>query len=451
MQVQKGALTAPFFPFFMIQYLFIIQLKKILIPAFLVLFSWFASAQDTLTVMHYNLLYYGINTSFCTSQNNNVNIKDQYLSIIIDHVKPDVFTVNELGRGQQNVDRILTNVLNAGVEGRFSAAAYTNTTNSTIVNMLFYDHNKFTLYFEAVAANILRDINLYTLYYNDAEMLEAGDTIFLTAIVAHFKAGSSAADQQTRTSEAQAVMAYINSNNIRGNLMFLADFNMNASFEQAFQHITYHPNEEIRFFDPVDQPGQWYNNSAMAAFHTQSTRTGSHDCFVTGGLDDRYDLILASHAIMNGYLGLKFIEDSYFALGQDGNRFNQSVISPTNNSAPQLVIEALYGMSDHLPVIMKMKTGEISVNTTRPTTERPLLFFNNPVKDLLKLRIGNGSQPMKISLFSLTGERLLSLPEQTLVAGEVVVFDVSGLSPGIYLVRAEGRDALPFSAKVIKY
>jgi hypothetical protein len=425
--------------------------KKLFFSVLLVFLFWLAQAQDTLTVMHYNLLYYGINTSFCTSQNNNVNLKDQYLSIIINHVKPDIFTVNELGRGQQNADRILNNVLNSEAVTRYSAATYTNTTNSSIVNMLFYDHNKFTLYFEAVAANILRDINLYTLYYNDEDMLVAGDTIFLTAIVAHFKAGSTASDQQTRTSEAQAVMAYINSNNIRGNLMFMGDFNMNASYEQAFQHITYHPKEEIRFFDPVDQPGQWYNNSAMAPLHTQSTRSGSHDCFVTGGLDDRYDLILASHAIMNGYLGLKYIEDSYFALGQDGNRFNQSVISPTNNSAPQLVIEALYGMSDHLPVIMKMKTGEISVNASRPTAEKPLLFFNNPVKDLLELRAGNVSQPMIISLFSLTGEKLLSLPEQTLVAGEVVVINISGLRPGIYLVRAEGRDALPFSAKVIKY
>lgn len=401
--------------------------------------------------MHYNLLYYGINTSFCTSQNNNVNIKDQYLTTIINHVQPDIFTVNELGRGEANADRILNNVLNAGGVNRFSRAGYTNTTNSTIVNMLYYDHNKFSLYFETVAANILRDINLYTLYYNNEEQLQSGDTIFLTAVVAHFKAGSTAADQQTRTAEAQAVMAYINSNNIRGNLMFMGDFNMNASFEQAFQHITYHPNEEIRFFDPVDQPGQWYNNSAMAMFHTQSTRTGSHDCFVTGGLDDRYDLILASQAIMEGYMGLHYIEDTYYALGQDGNRYNQSVISPANNSAPQMVIEALYGMSDHLPVMMKVKSGEISVNTSRPTAEKLLLFFNNPVKDRLEIRLSNSSQPMKISLFSITGERLRSLPEQTFVEGEVVIFDVSGLTPGIYLIRADGRDSLPFSAKVIKY
>jgi hypothetical protein len=401
--------------------------------------------------MHYNLLYYGINTSFCTSQNNNVNIKDQYLSTIIDYVQPDIFTVNELGRGEANADRILNGVLNAGDESRYSRAAYTNTTNSTIVNMLYYDHNKFTLYFEAVAANILRDINLYTLYYNDQEGLEAGDTIFITAIVAHFKAGSTASDQQTRTAEAQAAMAYINSNNIRGNLLFMGDFNMNASFELAFQHITYHPNEQIRFYDPVDQPGQWYNNPAMAMYHTQSTRTGSHACFVTGGLDDRYDLILASHAIMEGYMGLHYIEESYHALGQDGNRYNQSVIDPPNNSAPQMVIEALYGMSDHLPVVMKMQTSQITVSTPEYFAANGRFVFNNPVTDRLNLRVSGVSQPMIISVYTLTGEKLLSSPAKHFLPGEIWSVDLTGLNPGIYILRAEGPMVKPFSAKVIKH
>jgi len=411
---------------------------------------WPTLAQDTITVMQYNLLYYGFNTSFCTSQNNNVDLKDQYLSTIINHVNPDVFSVNELGRGQENVERILNNVLNTGGQNRFSAATYTNTTNSTIVNILFYDHNKFTLYFEAVVASVVRDINLYTLYYNDEEMLAAGDTIFLTSIVAHFKAGSSSADQQTRTAEAQAVMAYINSSNIRGNLLFMGDFNMNSSFEQAFQHITFHPNETIRFFDPINKPGQWYNNPDMAAYHTQSTRTGSHSCFAPGGLDDRYDLILASHAVMHGYMGLEFIEGSYKALGQDGNRFNQSLISPVNNSAPQAVIEALYGMSDHLPVIMQMRTGDIMVNTHPFADFRSEIRYNNPVKNILQIHFSRASQPLDISLYSITGEKVFSIPEKEFFAGETLSLDFSGLPSGIYFIRIEGNNVHPYASKIIK-
>jgi endonuclease/exonuclease/phosphatase family metal-dependent hydrolase len=425
-------------------------LKKILLFITLLNASWLTIAQDTLTVMQYNLLYYGFNTSFCTSQNNNVNLKDQYLSTIIDYVNPDIFSVNELGRGQENVNRILNNVLNTGGQNRFSAATYTNTTNSTIVNMLFYDHNKFTLYFEAVVSSVVRDINLYTLYYNDEEMLAAGDTIFLTSIVAHFKAGSSSADQQTRTAEAQAVMAYLNSSSIRGNLLFMGDFNMNSSFEQAYQHITFYPNETIRFYDPINKPGQWYNNSDMAAYHTQSTRTGSHSCFVTGGLDDRYDIILASDAVIRGYMGLQYIDGTYKALGQDGNRYNQSLISPTNNSAPQNVIEALYGMSDHLPVIVKLQTGAITVSTQSLLVESPKLNFSNPAGNELLIKLNQEAGPVTISLYSVTGEKMLSFPNQALSAEAYKTFDVSSLPSGVYVIKIEGRKIRPISAKFIK-
>ncbi|MEE4176194.1 MAG: hypothetical protein V2I46_01660 [Bacteroides sp.] len=425
-------------------------MKKLLIALVFLAFNGLALAQDTLTLMHYNLLYYGINTSFCDSQNNNVDVKDQNLLTIINYVQPDIFTVNELGRGQHNADRILDNVLNAGGNDRFSAATYTNSTNSTIVNMLYYDHNKFSLYFEAVVGNIMRDINLYTLFYNDEEMLAAGDTIFLTAIVAHLKAGSTADDQQTRTAEVQAVMAYINANNIRGNLLFMGDFNMNSSYEQAFQHLTYHPNEAIRFYDPVDQPGQWYNNPSFAAYHTQSTRSSSSDCFVSGGLDDRYDLILASNAVMEGYYGLKYIDDSYQALGQDGARFNQSVIYPTNTSAPQAVIESLYGMSDHLPVTMEIKTGEISVNLRKLEVNTPEIFFNNPVRESLVLQAGEHIPDLLVSIYSMTGDRILALPRQDLIAGEILTIPFAGLQSGIYFIRAEGKDLNPVSRKIIK-
>ena len=425
-------------------------MKKSLLALLFLACSAASLARDTLTVMHYNLLYYGITTSFCNNQNNNVDLKDQYLSNIIDFVRPDIFTVNELGRGQDNANRILDNVMNVVGNNRYSAASYTNTTNSTIVNMLYYDHNKFSLYFEAVVANLMRDINLYTLYYNDQEMLAAGDTIFLTAIVAHLKAGGAAEDQQTRTAEAQAVMDYINANNMKGNLLFLGDFNMGSSFEQAFQHITYHPNEAIRFYDPINQPGQWYNNPNFAPYHTQSTRSGSHDCFVSGGLDDRYDLILASRAVMQGYYGLQYIDGSYKALGQDGNRFHQSVIYRANNSAPQVIIESLYWMSDHLPVVMKMRTDQITAGQQPLLASIPSIRFNNPAREHLNLQARQSATGLDIAIFSLTGEKVRAWTGLDLMAGEGQSFELSGLQPGVYLIRALGKDILPFSAKLIK-
>ena len=65
---------------------------RLLLIVFTSIFALSLTSQDTLTVMQYNLLYYGINTSWCTNSNNNINDKDEYLKKIINHVKPDIFS-----------------------------------------------------------------------------------------------------------------------------------------------------------------------------------------------------------------------------------------------------------------------------------------------------------------------------------------------------------------------
>ena len=60
----------------------------------------FMKAQDTLTVMQYNLLYYGnYNTGYasCFETNNNTQLKDECIRTILNYIKPDILTVNEFG------------------------------------------------------------------------------------------------------------------------------------------------------------------------------------------------------------------------------------------------------------------------------------------------------------------------------------------------------------------
>jgi endonuclease/exonuclease/phosphatase family metal-dependent hydrolase len=409
------------------------------------------AGQDTITVMVYNLLYYGQNTSFCDQSNNNIDFKDGYLRTILSRTRPDIFAVNEMGRNPGNATRLLENVLNHGGGERFAHATHTNTANSSIVNMLFYDQEKFGLYSEAVIANAVRDINLYTLYYRSPGLASGQDTIFLSCIVAHFKAGSTANDQQRRLLEAQAAMGYIDQYNIRGNLLFMGDFNMNSSFEQAYGLITYHPNEEIRFYDPVDKPGLWYNNPEMALYHTQSPRTGSHSCFVTGGLDDRYDQILASVSIMEGAMGLKYLEDSYKTVGQDGNRFNQSLISPPNHSEPEAVIYALYNMSDHLPVLLDLVvdldfTSHIAMDYPFTSEEINLV---NPSGGMLEFTLGMQAGSYDVSLFSMNGEQVLSLQIRMDEGGQSFSYDISHLPSGIYVISISRENQFALSRKLV--
>ena len=411
-----------------------------------------AAGQDTVTVMVYNLLYYGQNTSFCNQQNNNVDFKDGYLRTIVARTNPDILAVNEMGRNPDNATRLLNNVLNQGGDERFAHAAYTNTANSSIVNMLFYDQEKFGLYSEAVIANEVRDINLYTLYYRSPD-LETGrqDTVFLSCIVAHFKAGSSTSDQQRRLLEAQIAMGYIDQHGIRGNILFMGDFNMNSSFEQAYGLITYHSNEEIRFYDPIDKPGVWYNNPDMAPYHTQSPRTGTHSCFVTGGLDDRYDQILATASIMQGTRGLKYLGDSYKTLGQDGNRFNQSLINPPNHSEPEAVIYALYNMSDHLPVLLDLVvypdfTSHISMDFPMPDEE---LIMVNPADGVLEFTLNSQPGHYDFSLFNIQAKEVLARRELLNEPGQAFSYDVSHLPPGIYVLSISSGNRFAVSRKLV--
>ena len=69
-------------------------------------------AQDTLTVMHYNLLNFGNNTGYCNQSNNNYQDKTVYLKTIVAYVKPDILTVNEISNSTLYHDYILNNALN---------------------------------------------------------------------------------------------------------------------------------------------------------------------------------------------------------------------------------------------------------------------------------------------------------------------------------------------------
>ena len=51
------------------------------------------------------------------------------------------------------------------------------------------------------------------------------------------------------------------------------------------------------------------------------------------------------------------MNDSYKALCQDGNHYNASINRSINNMLPSNVLNALYYMSDYLPITMKLIVG----------------------------------------------------------------------------------------------
>jgi hypothetical protein len=384
--------------------------------------------------MHYNLLYYGIYNDFCTPENNNVQQKNENLKIILNEFKPHIFTVNELGRGADNLDLLLNNTLNVDGISYYDYASYTNSTNSSIVNGLFFDSRKFGLIQQAIPNTVLRDINLYKLYLKSAEIENTQDTIFLTCIVGHLKAGQDASDQQTRTAMVNNVMNYLNQNDYSGNLLFMGDFNMQSSYEQAFQMMISHPNSQIQLNDPIELNGIWNNNPAVAGYHTQSTHTSGNGCFVSGGLDDRYDFILFSNSVLNGTDGFRYIENSYTSPGQDGIRFNQSLVSPLNLSFQQNVVEALYNCSDHLPVIIELVEEKKMLSVLERNNYHIKVQYNNPVEDYLKLFITTQQPlPVNVKIFSSNGAFIDTRFFNLHAGNNTLEFYLDDISPGVYV------------------
>ena len=398
-------------------------MKKVF-ATLLVLIFIHAFAEDTIKVMHYNTLRYGdAGINNCTPLK--TSVKNLYLKTIIDYTLPDIFTVNELGKGDPVSRNILINALNQNQRNYYKRANYQRDNSGDLENMLFYDNRKIGLKSQNLVFTTPRQINHYKLYLKNLD--DSGDTIYFNVFIAHFKAGSSSSDKNLRGNSATALMNYIKSNKTSNNI-FCGDLNLQSSSEQAWKNLTLKTADSIYFVDPIDKEGSWNNNASFAAYHTQSTRTsGSSDCGSSGGLDDRFDFILIDNIINGKLLNISYIDDSYEAVGQDGNRFNGKIDSPTNRTVPSDVAIALNVFSDHLPVSLKLsfesvKTSVESINQSK------VIVANNKVLNL-PLRsycIVNDLQGRVLThLYPIDGE--VEIPNS--IKGMVLIDVVNSISP----------------------
>ena len=405
-------------------------------------------AQDTIRMMQYNLMYYTSTSgiSDCNSVSNNLDNKDSHIKTIFQYVLPTVFCVCEMGSQTQYADRLLNNAINTDGIDYYRRGPLTNQSGGTIANMIYYDSRKLTLYRSSNITTSYRDMNGYTFYYN-ADNLYTGDTIFMTFWIAHLKAGTGNTNESARYAQTQKLMSRISSSGMPGNYTFSGDFNLYSSDESAYQELTEYSNSLYRFYDPVNSPGYWHNNAQFASLHTQSTHAQDADCFSSGGLDDRFDIILVSPYIYYGTDRIHLVEGSYHALGQDGARFNGSVLSPANNSVPNNVAVALYQQSDHLPVIMDM-----AIDAHVGVRERENDFFvkvNNPVRETLQVELqGNEAGRYTVELFTMDG-RLLNRYQENLEEGLHQIRYPFPYGQGAYLVRFQHENGQKTVKKLI--
>lgn len=424
---------------------------KIRLTLILMAFSLIAKPQDTIKILNYNLLNYGNYTSYCTSANNNHENKDILLRAIISYTLPDIFTVNEISRYAFYHDRVLDMVMNADGRNYYQRASVPNLAGSDLVNMLYFNTNKLTLKSHRVVQSDVRDIDLFTLYFK-TNSLQSGDTVFLNCLVAHLKAGNTSTDANKRAEMTANAINYLKNNQLAGNYLFMGDLNTYTSSEICYQNLTGISALEFRFFDPVNKPGDWNNNSAFAAWHTQSVSASGNGCQSSGGMDDRFDHILATAEIINGSSGLKYIAGSYNALGQDGLHFNKSIDDfPENTSVPADVLNALASNSDHLPVRL-----DLFLNANGPgNIARQSVFSNVGVylPDQSQALLSATSAVAKnatISLISITGQTIRT-ENRTLTAGRnEIKLDISEIKPGVYIIRLSDLQGQMSTVKLVK-
>jgi hypothetical protein len=316
---------------------------------FLFLLSSFSvAAQDTVTVMHYNLLF------FPSGGNNRMDD----LGVILQYEKPDIFMCCEM-ETHAGARNILDSALNVGAINYYDSAAFVDGYDTD--NMLYYNSNKLTLASQNQLTTALRDISHYQLF-----SCGATDTVWYDLFEAHLKASSGTSNANARLAEVTILTNYIATLPANTNIIFGGDFNfysVMSSIEPAWNQLTV--NCVQPFKDPINMAGEWHSNVVYKSIHTQATRsTTNPGCCggVTGGLDDRFDFLLINQNLRDGLAGAQYIPGTYKVVGNDGNHFNKAIVeTPVNTSVPAAVNTALFNMSDHLPVVMKVYTCDATI------------------------------------------------------------------------------------------
>lgn len=415
----------------------------VFLPLFLL--PLLVKAQETITVMQYNLLQYGnYQSEFadCYETNNNTQHKDECIRTLLDYVKPDIFTVCEFGKTQQLQDDFMRHNLNINGVDYWKTDNIINYANQSIINHIFYDSRKMELKKHVALRTSPRDSDVYEMVLKTSGLL-AGDTVKLVCIVSHPKAGQYY--ETDRLATMRTIMNYVEQHYADENVLVMGDFNMYRASEEGYQMLTRtFSDPRSLFVDPlvrVGGVGEWNNNPQFAPFHTQSTRSYSNECFSSGGLDDRFDFILMSDEIYMGFNKIKYIDNSYHAVGNDGNHFNQSVDQNGNASVPPDVLEALFDVSDHLPVTMKLSV--YAQWGMEETEMADLRVYPNPTNGLLHVETVHAP-----SLLGHIEYRIVNVMGQTLMTGTFsaglsqgdspTVIDVSGLPEGLYFISING-------------
>lgn len=395
-------------------------MKKLIYLGLLTLLSLQSVAQDTVKMMTYNLL----NFPYVSA------LRVDTLETILTYVQPDILIVCEL-QNNSGASSILNNALNVNGVSHYDRATFFNGQASD--NMCFYNSNKFGLAAQKQIGTDLRDISEYTLYWK--ANLPSNDTVYFNVYSCHLKAGSFSSDENQRLTEAQDLKNWLDTKDPQENIFVGGDFNLYSSSELACQEILTGGNVDL--FDPINTLGDWNNNATYAAVHTQSTRTSSVDNGSGGGMDDRFDFWFVSSDVLGGNNQVKYIPGTYQAFGQDGSHFNTSINGfPNHPTLPTNVTEALYWMSDHLPVVMEVVV-DLTLNVA-VSDAKNWNFHYAPSNNELVFSSTENESRLEVSVKDILGKTILVQQK----SGKSFLLNPGQLTPGVYIAKVTDGNAV---------
>ena len=311
-------------------------------------------------------------------------VRNPYFRTIFSNVQPDILVCQEM-TSLTGVNGFLVRVLNR-VSSGYAAGTFINGPDTD--NALYYKTSLFTFLSNTPIQTALRDINEFRLRHN-----ATGDTIIIYSV--HLKAGDSSADSLQRAAEIDSLRKRTNSLPPNSNFIVVGDFNIYNSNELAFQKLL-NQSQSGYVKDPLNLIGNWTLGS-FAPYHTQSTRVRNFGGGATGGLDDRFDMILMSHSItISG--GITYVPGSYVTYGNDGNHYNDSINKPPNAVVSQQIANALHYASDHLPVYAAFGFDSPYLEITSFTALIEGFYNGSTMKsDTVTVELRNTTQPFALA------------------------------------------------------
>ena len=388
-----------------------------------ILFAQTIAAQDTLRIATYN-------SSRFDDEYGQERIP--YFRTVVEAMNPDVLVLQEL-TSRQGADIFLNDILNDKEAHVYLSAPFES--GFDMNNMVFFKSRKFSLFSNRQIKTSLRDISEYVL---QPRVNKKMPQIWLYS--AHLKAGNDDSNESQRLAEATILRKELDKLQSSTNFFVVGDFNFYRSTEPGFQVLVAGDgNTTGQCYDPANQIGDWHNNKKYARYHTQSTRTTSLYGGSTGGLDDRFDFILVSKALLE-IADFYVLEHSYQSFGNDGLHMNTNINSGINLAVPRGVAQALYQASDHLPVVVDIVWNDPSgVAQTAEIVPESLALrsFPNPFNGRTTINFTlNQAKHVEVSIFNVAGTLIVELADEDMSAGlQSIPWNAEKAQSGLYIYR----------------